>query len=357
MTDHSNSRIRVTLLMVAIVALSAVAMPAVAMTYDNETTNTSTTSDWQQGTTVTDLDNSSNVSTIEVQSNNASSGDDFKLEVSVNDSDSAQDGQTVYTSTESWTATNSSAGHYQLNVTHSEVFRTVERGAGETVTLDVTVIVNESETSEEKKTIQIDAKNGDSTGVIAAEDGEDSLTTSNKTGFADFDISSATLMFWKSDDSSDDSFDGAAKNAESVNVSAENTTTVRMELVDSETSDAASTVMEEASSGDFLGTAGAKIAGDRVPVFAESASDVSWVDTSSDVYATLDGNTVTYHNVNKTVDSSGDVEFTASLNDGIGVGAADAMLSDFDDLSTTEKWRLAIGANDFNGDAFGDSII
>lgn len=359
MTDISTSRTR-SLLLALVVVLSVVAMPAMAaVTYDTETTDTATTSDWTQDTTVTDLDNSSKTSRIEVSSTNASSGDDFTLKVAVNDTNSAQDNTTIYETSESWTATNSSAGYYELNVTHSEVFDDLERDSNQNITLDVTVIVNESETSEEKQTIQIHAQNGDTTAVITASSGEDSIETSNKTGFASFDLSSALSMvaFWSDSSSDDDTFDGAARNTESVNVSATNTSTVRMEFVDSDTSDAASTVLEDADSGDFLGTAGATVAGDQIPVFAEDASDVSWIDTSTDTYATLHDDHIVYHNANESVSSDGSVEFGATLNDGIGVGTASDMLANYDDLGTTEKWSLALGANDFNGDAFSEGVI
>lgn len=345
------------LLMVAVMLVSMAAMPAMAaVDYDDETTNTATTSDLLDGDTVTDLDNSSIVKTIEVTSDNASSGDDLALEVAVNDSDSSQDGETIYESDESWTVTDETNGHYSLNITHSEVFETLERGAGETVTVDVTTIVNESEDTEESETIQVDAQNDDDSAVAAVYGDEDGTELADKTGFASFSVSS--LAFWSNSSDSSDEFTGAAQATETTNVS-DNTSTVRVELLNSSTSDAGSSALGDAGAGSFLGTAAASVGGDLVPVFSESASDVSWVDTSSDTYATIDseGDTVTVHNVNETVDESGEVDVSTTLNDAVGFGETRSMLSNYGDLSFTQRFSMAFDAMDLNGDAFGGSLL
>lgn len=330
------------LVVAALVVLSMVAMPAMAaVTVDTETTNTSTTSDWQDGTTVTDLDNSSQTSTIEVSSDNASSGDDFALEMAVNDSDSEQDGETIYTTDAQWTATNSTQGHYQLNVTHATVFEDLERDAGETVTVDVTVTVNESETSEESVTFQIDAQNDadSAVAVVYGDEAEFADTTSR------FDISSYNPF------SDDEDAVGAAQAEQTVGVNGTETDTIRVESANGSVTDSLDASISGLSDGDFMTLTTTTFDDDRIPVFYESASDASWVDTDEDTYATVDaeGDTLTIHNVNESVDSDSDVDVMATTNDAIGFGATYSMARDYG-AGLTDAVSLGTRALDYNFD-------
>jgi hypothetical protein len=169
--------------MVAVLTLAA--GPAMAaLTYDNETTNTTTTSDLVGGETVTDLDNSSVYKYIEVQSDNATSSglsnpeEAFKLKMTVNDADHPNDGRTFYVNSSTFTVEDATNGHYSINVSHADMFAELERDVNQDVNVDVTVVFNESESDEEKATISITARNGDSRAVDVVTD-EDVNNSSN----------------------------------------------------------------------------------------------------------------------------------------------------------------------------------
>lgn len=332
------------LLVAAMMLLSVVAVPGAfaAVTVDTETTNTASESDWQDGTVVTDLDNSSKESTLEVSSDNATSGDDFDLYLTVNDSDSDQDGEQIYHSGAEWTATNSSQGHYELNVTHGDAFSSLERDANENVTVDVEVVVNEgNDTSEESVTFQITADNDAETAVAVVYPDDDGTETTETT--AAFETLDTLNVFSDSDV-------GAVQTEEDVGV-ADNTSTVRIVSEDSNVTDPFDEAATDASDGDFLTTATMTLDDTRVPVFYQSA-DVEWLDTDSDTYATVssDGSTLTVHNANETVDE-GDVTVTATGNDAIGFFATRSMLADYD-ASFTERVSLASSAINLNGSPF-----
>mgnify|MGYP006280703863 FL=1 len=139
-----------------------------------------------------------------------------------------------------------------------------------------------------------------------------------------------------------------------MGVNATNTTDVRVELVNSSAATAGSLAAENAEEGDFIGISAVSVDGEYVPVFSQSASDVDWIDTDEDTYATLDseGDTVTVHNVDEMVEESGDVEVSTKVNDGLGFGNARSMLSGYDSLSFGDRLSLAFDANNFNGNPF-----
>lgn len=347
MTSKPNSRIRTVLVVATVVGMAVAAVSfggIAAVTIDTETTDTASTSDLTDGTAVHDLDNSSTVSTIEVQSDNASSGDDFNVYFTVNDTNSDQDGTTFYESGESWTATNESAGYYELNLTHATVFEDLERSAGENVSVDVKVVVNESETSEESVNFTITAVNDNDTAVAAVYGDEDGTQLTDTT--SRFSLGSSLFG------SDDDDEPGAVKSTESTGVNATNTSTIRVELVNGSAADAGAAAADRADSGEFLGFAGATAADQRVPVFVESA-DAEWLDTDEDAYATLDseGDTLTVHNADTLVDEDGTVDVTTTANDAVGFGTTFSMLSNYD-VSTTERIGLAGSALDTNGSPF-----
>lgn len=187
--------------MVALLVVAAGPATA-ALTYDNETTNTTTTSDLVGGETVTNLDNSSHYKYIEVTSDNASSStlanpeEAFALKMSVNDSDHGENGRTFYTNTSTFTVEDATNGHYSINVSHAEMFDELERDVDETVTVDVTVVFNETESDEEAATIQITAKNGDERAVEVISDDDmndsDDVSVTNETRYVRDDLDYAT---------------------------------------------------------------------------------------------------------------------------------------------------------------------
>ena len=307
-----------TLLMTALLAMAVITGgAAAALTYDSETTNTSTTSDWTGGETVTDLDNSSKQAELEVQSDNATSGDNFTLRFVVNDTASDQNGDTIYEDDSSWTATNASQGHYNKTVTYATVFEALERDAGETVTVDVVTVWNESESDEESETIQVHAENDANPNVVA-----DDRATVKEVGPGFFSLS--TLPFVSSDESAD-----AARLEQTVNVT-DNTTTISVAENDGNVSSALDEAVADTSSGDFTADAYVLMDGKMVPVF-DSSADVDWIDTNADTYAVADGTGVTVHNVNETLESgttSTDVVVVANGN--LGMRDTYSMVNSYD---------------------------
>lgn len=197
-----NAKKIATLALVAALVVSAA--PATAtLTYDDETTNTTTTSDLVGGETVTDLDNESVVKRIEVQSDNASSSnlanpeEAFTLKLTVNDAESDEDGRTFYTNSSTFTVDDATNGHYSINVSHADMFAELERDVDENVTVDATVVFNETESDEESATIQIYAQNGDERSVEVVSDSdveqEDGVELTNESRTLRDDLDFATV--------------------------------------------------------------------------------------------------------------------------------------------------------------------
>lgn len=316
------------LLMAVLMVLSVMAGGALAaLTYDNETTKTASTSDWQDGTAVSDLDNSSKVSTVEVQSDNATDGESFTLRMVVNDSNSAQDGQTIYEDTSNWTATNSTAGYYEQNVTHGEAFEDLERGANETVTVDVKTIWNESETDEESATISIDAQNDDNPRLVV-----DDRATIESTGIT-VPVAGLTLFEGDAD---------AAQQESNISVN-NNTTTLTVHANSKNVSDAMDAATADTSSGDLTPDAYVKVNDQLVPVFDQSA-DAEWLDNGTETYAVANGDTVTVENVNETYDSgTTSVDVVVGANADVGFWETHSMLRDYG-ASRSAAAQAAIGA-------------
>lgn len=313
-----------------------------AMSYDNETTTTGSVSDWQGGDTVTDLDNSTKQATVEVQSDNATSGEYFTLRAVINDSASAQNNETVYETTQNWTATNSTAGHYETNLTYSEVFDSLERDANETVDVDIVTVWNESEVDEEKATMTIHAQNGDEPLVIADDRAQIKTPTAGTL---------SKIAFWSSSSEPTDS----ARVERTVGVTS-NTTTVTVAENNANVSDALGAAVENTESGAMTADAYVLMDGELVPVFDTSA-DAEWLDTTSDTYATADSTGVTIHNVDQKVDSNtSSVDVVVAANANLDAMDAFGMVRDYGGDRTTAisaAWDSYFG----NGADFDESAL
>jgi hypothetical protein len=125
---------RVATLLVAALMLTAAAGPAMAATpvIDTESTNTTTTSDWTDGTTVTNFSASADdTSYVEVSFSSAPSGE---AGVKVVDQDT---GETYYQN-ESAVTTDDTNNHYAWNISHDELSDIpVEAGMNKTVNVTV----------------------------------------------------------------------------------------------------------------------------------------------------------------------------------------------------------------------------
>lgn len=175
---RNRNTTKLVVLFVAAVLVASAAGPALAaLTYDNETTNSGTTSDFVGGELVTDLENESKFKEVQVISDNATTSaltkpeEAFTLEAQVNDSQNSDNNYTFYVNdTATWTVVNASAGHYMLNVSHAELFSQLPRTINEDVTVDLTTTFNKSESDAEAATITITASNGDERVVDAITD-------------------------------------------------------------------------------------------------------------------------------------------------------------------------------------------
>lgn len=242
-----------------------------AITFDNETTNTSSTSDLVGGETVTNLDDASTNKTLEVQSDNATDGDSFTTKVVVNDSDHPNDGRVVYEdSSTTWTATDSTNGHYKATFNHAELFAELERGINEDVTVDVIVIAEEGTDAEESTTISITASNGNTQAVdvITKNDlnNSDNVESVDKTTWGVIDKNYAKA-------SGERAIDGNTTDVRVVFAS----DTVEQQYIDKYDAEGVSST-EELGKMNIL-------EGDRTTTYADSApSDVE----STDTYAVFD---------------------------------------------------------------------
>lgn len=309
----------VALLVMAVMTSGALA----ALTYDNETTDNAGTSDLLAGDTVTDLDNSSKQKTLQIQSNNATSEDNFVLRAVVNDSSSAQNGETIYETTAPWTIVNSTSGYYNKTITHSTVFENLERDANDNITVDLVTVYNETKSDEESASIHIHAQNDANPTLVADKRAE---IKALDPGF----FSLETLSRLNPLSSSDSSTPEAARFKKTVNVT-DNTSTMTVAENDQNVSTALDDATEGVQAGALTVDAYVLMDDQAIPVFYQSA-DVEWLDTGTATYAVADTDSVTVHNVNSSLDSgvnSTDVVVVANGN--LGVRETYSMLNQYDD--------------------------
>lgn len=331
------------LLVASLLVVSLAAAPALAaMSVDNNTTYTSTTSDLTDGATVSDLDNASKAKTIQVNATNASgvtnAEENFKLELTVNDTGSAQDGETILTTDETWTAVAGTDSTFNLSKTHPEYFDSVERDAGQNVTLDVTATYNESETDEESVTIQIDAQNDAQPRVVA-----DDRASLQATGLSVPGLDSN--LFGTDAD--------AAKSERTVGVN-ENTTEIVVQTDNANVSDSLDAATADTADGELTPDAYVRSNGHLVPVF-DSSADAEWVgnDTAYAIADTTSGEVV-IHNADETFDgsSTSSIDVVTGLNANAGFFETYRMVLD-SGADRTEAISAGIGAG--VGQTFDDA--
>lgn len=163
------SRKTLTAVLLTLAVITAGIGPALAVVApDNETTNTTTVSDWQGGETVA-LTNDANMSsqiTLEYNSSNATDASNMTLYLKYDTATNVSDEDTFYKADgDEWYATDSTNGHYAVNFTKAEAFKKMERGVNENVSVDVYVVVNEDQSDEETSTITVNTENGDEQAV------------------------------------------------------------------------------------------------------------------------------------------------------------------------------------------------
>lgn len=337
----------------AMVVMMALAVGgAAALTVDSETTTTAVSSDLTTSSVITDPHNSSVEQNIAIKGDSntntsslANPGSEMSLAFVVNDTDSEQDGETLFNTSANWTQSSVSGApdHYNTTVTNEKFGDHLQYDAGQNVTVDARITFNATETDESVTNITfvVDPATGDNESRVAF--GVDERQSGSSSAFSI--LSSIGI-------GSDDDDAGAAKVNDSIGVTS-NTTTITMSLDEKNVTDSFSEVSSAGASGDLSELAYAEVNGHTVPVFVESA-DASWLDTSSEAYGVLssDGTTLTIENANDTFDSSTtSVDVSAVGNDKVGFTRTRSMLSNYD-AGVGAQISASASAIDTNGDGF-----
>ena len=316
-------------LMVLLSAGTAGVVMAAAPTIDTETSNTSPQSDIVDAGTQTHNDTTSSSLGWSADTPNSS------VEI-------AHDGDTLFeASPENYSAVDSGTDGtldlWYFNVSLADDgsdYDGLEVGAGEQVTLNVT-ITNDTEANDPDTTnISYTFNNTESQALIASENPE---SEEDDDGFfSGFSTSSLNVFSSESDDEEDV---GTVLSTDSTTVT-ENTETVELDTLDSNLTDAYSASTSDANEGALIWDSYTQLSVDDepqyVPVFYQSADDdVEWLNTSEDAYATIssDGQTMTVHNPDALLDddqSSATMDVTTVGDEKLGMGNSAAMFSNYD---------------------------
>ena len=325
------------LLLVAIMLVAAVGgAMAAAPVVNTETTDTTYTSDLTDGGT---------------QAYNATTSTNFSWSADSANSKIVieQGNDTLYTATPQNpegvdTDTSGTNDTWYFNTTlanDGSDYSGLDADAGESVTLNVTLINNTEATNPDTTNVSYTFANGNE---VAFEDVEgDNVETPGEAGYL------ASLF------SSDDETD-AAKTDSTVGIAGNETKTVTMSVAGTTLGDALDASAEETDEGDIMWSSTTGLEGDYILIANEEAPDKDWFDDSS-TYATYDSGaqTLTYHNVNERVDEDAkDVELSATGNDGLGLRNTASMLTSYD-ASTTEAYLAAVTNADWSEPEWEDS--
>jgi hypothetical protein len=345
-TSNTRTIAAAVMLVLATVAVGG----AGALTVDTETTDTTTTSDLTDTSILTEPRNDSVAQHIEVEGdtntqNSALTNPEeaFTLQFVVNDSSAEQDGEVLYESNETWgvETVSSNPDYYNTTVNNSEWGESLQYTPAENVTIDARVIFNMSETDESMENITFTVDPAGTSGFLFLGDDEQEVAAqSGWLASAQSYLPSALGGGNQSD---------AAKISDSVAVD-ENTSMLTMSVGNASAQDAFAEV-GSASAGSFSTIGFAKVNGQLVPMFSQSA-DVGWVnDTAAYATASEDGSEVVIHNADQTWDSStSSVDVVAVGNDGIGFSRTTDIMSSYG-AGTLDTYLTAAGAID-GGDPF-----
>jgi len=239
-------------------------------------------------------------------------------------------------------------GTYYYNQTFADDgsdYEGLEVGADENVTLNVTLINNTEAEDPDKTNISWTYANDEETAFIASEDPE---TEEDEGGW----FSSLNVF------SSDDEEVGTVLSEDETNVT-DNTSAVQLDTLDSNLTDAYAASTEDASDGDIIWNSYTHVSvedGDDqyVPVFYQEAGDKDWLDEDEDAYAVLseDGETMTIHNPDALLgedEATGTLEVTTVGDEQLGQDNALSMMTDDYGASTWDVWGASYSALDTNG--------
>lgn len=218
-------------------------------------------------------------------------------------------------------------------------YSSLEAGAGENVTLNVTFTNDTTLSSPDTSPANYTFENGNEKAFVyqtTDEADDEDVTEFAEYGFGASVASLDTLT-------GDSDLVDPVKLEQTTDVN-ENTSEVLVTFSDSDTQDAFEEAQTDASSGEWLPMASVEMDDETVPVFSEEA-DVDWVDTDEDTYAVVssDGSTVTVHNAGELVEDTEEVDIVATGNKNIGYSNAKSMLEGYD-VSGFDLYNLAFDA-------------
>jgi len=343
---------------VALVAALVVApMGTVALSTDTETARSTSTSAVVTGLTVTEPHNTSTDYRLQIAGDTstntsklANPSEAMTVNLTVNDADSEQNGETIYETTQnlSTIVNNKAPDDYYLNISASKWGEDLQYGPNSNITVDVMVTFNatEADVSSTTTTTYVDP-NGSDARLEFADDERNVVTQRGLIG-----ATANTLGIGGNDSNA-----YAADLTDEATV-APNSSTVTLSVDDANAVSAWSAAADDADAGSLstLGVVVADVNGEttHIPVFVSSA-DAAWLDSSAP-YATVssDGGAVTVKNAGELVDSTQAVEFSAEGNEAVGFRRSVSMLRASGAGPTTyvpaASSALNLDRNPFSGD-------
>jgi len=309
------------LVLVMVVAAAGGAMAA-APTVNTETTDTTYTTEIEDGGT---------------QAYNATTATNFSWSADSANSKIVieQDNETLYEATPDHE--DEASGTYYYNATLADDgsdYDGLEADAGEDVTLNVTLINNTEADDPDTTNVSWTFANGNAEAFANVEDAD--LQTPAEGGIA------SSLAFW-----SDDETDPAKLEEKTVGIEGNETETITVSVAGTPMADALDASTEDAEDGDVIWSSAASMDGEYIAVTAGEEPDTEWFEDGS-TYAVYDSDdkTLTYHNVDeRTSEDQQDLELSATGNDGLGIGNTASMLQSYD---ASNAWVTAAWNADYN---------
>ncbi len=296
-------------LLLALVMVVAVTGGAVAAapTVNTETTDTTYTTDIEDGGT---------------QEYNATTTTNFSWSADSANSKIVieQDGEQLYSATPEHDDEASGTYYYNASIADDgSDYSGLDADAGESVDLNVTLINNTEVDSPDETNVSWTFANSNE---IAFED----VDGNSVVGPAE-DGGILSNVFGSSDDETD-----PAKADTSVGIVGNETETVTVSIAGTPMAEAMDASAEATESGDVMWGSASSLSGQYLALANGEAPDTDWFNDSA-AYVTYDADaqTLTYHNVDESVDEDAEeVELSATGNDGLGLMNTVSMLNNYD---------------------------
>ncbi len=320
MFNINNTTKSLLLVLVTVLAVASGGVYAADPTVNTETTDTSYTTEFEDGDTQAyNTTTSSNISW-------SADSENSKIVIE-------QGNDTLYSATPDHE--DEASGTYYYNATLADDgsdYSGLDADAGESVDLNVTLINNTEADDPDETNISFTFANGEEVAFEDVEDGD--VQEPAEGGF----LASLT----SSDDSSD-----KAKTDSTVGIAGNETETVTMSVAGTPMADALDASAENTESGDVIWASATSVEGEYIAVANSEAPDSDWFDDSG-TYATYDSDaqTLTIHNLDERVDEDAkDVELSATGNDGLGVFNTASMIQYYDEVDYGAYGTAALNAD------------